>query len=70
MASTPHLRKFDPAEHIGNVYDAFLDFLGSFAYEYEVLAKQPPTGTADTNAWTQQDKRKFLLGLFASRNCN
>ena len=68
MASTPHLRKFDPTEHMGNVYDAFVDFLGSFAYEYEVLAKQPPAGTTDLAAWTQQDKRKYLLGRFASRN--
>ena len=68
MASTPQLRKFDPTEHVGHVYDAFVDFLGSFAYEYEVLAKQPPTGTTDTAAWTQQDKRKYLLGRFASRN--
>ena len=68
MASTLHLRKFDPTEHVGNVYDAFVDFLGSFAYEYEVLAKPPPAGTLDAAAWTQQDKRKYLLGRFASRN--
>ena len=68
MASTQGLQKFDPADHPGNVYDAFCNFCDSFAYEYEAIAKPPPTGTVDTAAWTAQDKRKQFLGGFASRN--
>ena len=66
MAST-QFRKFDPNDHPGNVYDGFIDFIDSFAYEYDAIAKAAPAGTQDTAAWTQQDKRKQLLGRFASR---
>ena len=65
---TSALQKFDPAEHVGNLYDAFVEFIEAFAYEYEAIAKQPPAGTADTAAWFEQDKRKQLLGRYASRN--
>ena len=68
MASA-HFAKFDPAEHPGNLYDAFCEFIDAFAYEYEALpGRTPPTGTTDTAAWTELDKRKQLLGRFASRN--
>ena len=67
MAST-QLPKFDPAEHAGNVYDSFVEFIEAFAYEYEAIAKPPPTGTTDVTAWTELDKRRQLLGRFASRN--
>ena len=33
MASTSSFSKFDPADHVGNVYDAFIEFVGSFDYE-------------------------------------
>ena len=68
MASAQHLPKFDPEEHPGNVYDKFCEFLDAFAYEYDDLAKPAPAGTADVCAWTELDKRKKLLGRFASRN--
>ena len=68
MASA-HFTKFDPAEHPGNLYDAFCEFIDAFKYEYEALpGRTAPTGTVDTAAWTEQDKRKQLLGRFASRN--
>ena len=68
MASTQGLQKFDPVDHPGNVHAAFCDFVDSFAYEYEAIAKPAPAGTTDLAAWTAQDKRKQFLGRFASRN--
>ena len=67
MASARALAKFDPDEHPGYVYDAFVDFIDSFAYEFEALGRVPPTGTTDVAAWTEQEKRKQLLGRYASR---
>ena len=67
MAST-RLRQFDPAEHPGNVHDAFCEFVDRFAYEYEAVAKLPPAGTEDVAAWTGVDKRKQLLGRYSSWN--
>ena len=68
MASAQHLMKFDPAEHAGNVFEAFTDFIEAFAYEYAAIAKPAPTGTENVPAWKEQDKRMQLLGRFASRN--
>ena len=59
MTSTQgHLIKFDPACHGGNVYDAFCEFIDAFKYEYEAIAKNPPTGTEDDQVWKQQNMRK------------
>lgn len=66
------LPKFDPELHKGNTYDAFMDFIDSFAYEYDAIAKEPPSTLkeqAEIDAWVQQNKRKQFLGRFASRNC-
>ena len=68
MASTQHFRKFDPADHSGNVYEAFVEFINAFAYEYDAISKPPPAGTENPAAWILLDKRKQLLGRFASRN--
>ena len=68
MASTHGLRKFDPADHPGNLYDAFCDFVDSFAYEYAAIARPAPTGTPDLAAWTAQEKRIQFLGRFATRS--
>ena len=62
------LTKFDPAEHPGDLYDSFCDFIDSFAYEYEALSRGPPAGHANPAEWSEQDKRKQLLGRCASRN--
>ena len=67
MAST-RLRQFDPAEHPGNVFDAFCEFVDRFTYEYEAVAKPAPTGTTDLEAWTAIDKRKQFLGRYSSWN--
>ena len=68
MASAPTFSKFDPADHPGNVFDKFCEFIDAFGYEYEAFAKPPPTGTPNVGAWTEQDKRRQLLGRCASRN--
>ena len=68
MVSIQQFRKFDPEEHPGDEYDAFGEYTDAFQYEYEATAN-PPTGTAEEQAsWIQQNKRKQLLGRFASRN--
>ena len=69
MASThAHLSKFDPADHVGTVHDAFCEFIDSFKYEYEAIAKEPPKGTTNVNEWTAVNMRRQLLGRFSSRN--
>ena len=64
------MTKFDPEDHQGNVYEAFCDFIDSFHYEYDAIAKEPPKEGSNTEkaAWVEQDKRKIFLGRFASRN--
>ena len=64
------MTKFDPEEHQGNVYEAFCDFIDSFQYEYDAIAREPPKESSDVQkaAWIEQDKRKIFLGRFASRN--
>ena len=60
--------QFDPTEHPTDVYDAFTEFVASFQYKYQSWTKEPPPGTEDLTAWHQQNKRKYFLGRFASRN--
>ena len=63
------VKKFDPDLHGNNLYDAFQEFVDSFHYEYEVVAKQPAATLTDEEkaAWVLQDKRKVFLGKYASR---
>ena len=63
-------QKFDPEEHQNNVYEAFVDFVDEFVYEYDAIAKDPPRDLSEENktAWIEQNKRKVFLGKFASRN--
>lgn len=65
---TTSLSKFDPGDHPNNLYDAFENFIESFAYEYEAITKQPPAGTTDPEEWHEINKRKQFLGKFASRD--
>ena len=62
--------KFDPEEHQNNVYEAFVEFLDEFTYEYDAIAKEPPKDldAAAKTAWISQNKRKVFLGKFSSRN--
>ena len=65
------LTKFDPEEHKGSAYKAFLEFLDSFYYEYDAIAKEPPKEqetVVQKAAWIEQNKRKIFLGKFASKN--
>ena len=65
------LTKFDPEEHNGSAYEAFLEFLDSIYYEYDAIAKDPPKEqetVAQKAAWIEQNKRKIFLGKFASKN--
>ena len=68
MTAPTRVSKFDPDDHPGNVYEAFSEFIDSFKYEYEAIAKPPPAGTENPDAWIQLDKRKQFLGKFASRS--
>ena len=70
MAEKNVFDKFDPNGH-EHVCQAFDDFMLSFDYTYESIAKDPPstvTGDDAVKAWTEQNKRKVFLGKFASRN--
>lgn len=40
------IMKFDLATPQANVLEAFCDFIDSFGYEYEAIAKYPPAGEA------------------------
>ena len=65
------LKKFDQELHKGNAFQAFQDFIDSYRYEYEAIAKDPPKeveGAEAKAAWIEQNKRKLFLGRFASRN--
>ena len=71
MALNSTLKKFDPEEHKGSVYEAFNEFVDKFQYEYNAIAKDPPKELEFNDApeeWIQQNKRKIFLGRFASRN--
>ena len=69
MASVHQFKKFDPEEHPGDLYNAFGEYINMYQYEYEATAKSPPAGSdVEKAAWIQQDKRRQLLGRFASRN--
>ena len=58
MATDSSIIKFDPAIHQDNVYDAFCEFLDSFGYEYEAIAKDPPAGDANEQLqWIELNKR-------------
>ena len=43
----------------------FKEFIESFQYEYDAIAKDPAPTQA---AWVERNKRKIFLGRFASRN--
>ena len=72
MAESQHHRydRFDPASHPENLYDAFVEFVDSFRYQYDAIAKDPPSdlNPAQKSAWIEQNMRKQFLGKFASRN--
>ena len=72
MAEKSHHRyeKFDPADHPENLYDAFVEFVESFRYQYDAIAKEPSSDlpAEAKSAWIQQNMRKQFLGKFASRN--
>ena len=63
-------RKFDPEEHQNNAYEASIEFVEEYTYEYDAIAKEPPKDLNDEQkvAWIAQNKRKVFLGKFASRN--
>ena len=62
--------KFDPEVHRNNVYDAFSEFVETFKYEYEAVAKDPPSSlNAEEKAkWIKVNMRKLFLGRYSSRN--
>ena len=71
MATSAALDKFDPEDHKISVYDKFTDFIDSFAYEYDAIAKEPPKYLPDEaakTAWIEKNKCKIFLGRFTSRN--
>lgn len=39
--------KFDPEDHQNNAYEAFVEFVEEYAYEYEAIAKEPPKDLDD-----------------------
>ena len=62
---------FDPEIYEkGEVLEKFNDFVKSFAYSYEAIAKEPPAEltVAEKTQWIQKNKRRIFLGKFGSRN--
>ena len=72
MAESQHQRydKFDPADHPENLHDAFVEFVESFKYKYDAIAKDPASDLTleQKSAWIQQNMRKQFFGKFFSRN--
>ena len=64
------LDKFDQEDHKGNAYQAFQEFVASYAYEYDAVSKEPPKelDAGQKAAWIEQNKRKLFLGRYASPN--
>ena len=65
------MKKFDPEEHKGLVYEAFDEFVDEFQYEYDAIAKDLPKELESNDIqeeWIQQNKPKIFLGRFSSRN--
>ena len=64
------LGRFDPEVHRNNVYDAFSEFIETFRYEYEAVAKDPPPALSNEaqKEWIKKDMRKLFLGRYCSRN--
>ena len=56
-------------EHRDNLYDSFHEFVDSFHYEYDAIAKNQSNRDANIQAaQIEQNKRKTFLGRFALRN--
>ena len=71
MALNSTMKKLDPEEHKGSVYEGFNEFVDEFHYEYDAIAKDPPKELESSDAheeWIQQNKFKIFLGRFAPRN--
>ena len=66
-ASSSTLNKFHQEDHKGSALQAFQDFVESYAYEYDAIAKEPPKElVADAKAaWVEQNKRKIWQICFA-----
>ena len=47
MAAASELGKFDPEKHRANVYDAFMEYVEAFQYEYDAIARDPPSDETD-----------------------
>lgn len=65
-----HQAKFDPDRYPDGLLEAFNDFLATFIYSYEALAREPPANLqpAQRRLWLGKDKRRVFLGKFAHRN--
>lgn len=61
------LAKFDPESHRNNVFNAFTEYVDSFEFEYEAIAKEPPASVVDKEHWIDVQKRKTFMGRYASR---
>ena len=71
MALNSPMKKLDPEEHKGSVYEAFNEFVDEFQQEYDAIVKDPPKELESSDAqeeWIQQNKLKISLGRFAPRN--
>ena len=58
------LDRFDPEIHRNNVFDAFSEYVETFRYEYDAVAKDPPSTLSDDEKqkWIEINMRKVFLG--------
>ena len=56
------LKKFDQELHKGNAFQAFQDFIDSYRYEYEAIAKDPPKEVEGAEAIMAQVKTVKIIG--------
>ena len=61
---------FNPNNHQENLLEAFNNFVSTYHYIYDAVAKDPPSTVQQEDAkkeWHELNKRKIFLGRYSSR---
>ena len=61
MAAASQLGKLDPDKHRANVYDAFMEYVEAFQYEYDSIARDPPSDETDKTHGLKSINTRYSL---------